>query len=109
MAIQDNRFNYTNITAAGTFNLPTTPTTLGPNGVTTLQPGKCILHTITINTLSTGSITVYDASGTVTGQQKIATFAASSAIASYHYHVNATNGITLVLAQAGDVTVSWSL
>jgi hypothetical protein len=108
MAIQDHRYNVTNLTAAGTYNLSTTPTA-GINQANTLAPGRSVLHLITINTLSTGSITVYDASGSVTGMPKIATFAASSAIGTYHYHANVTNGIAVVMAQAGDVTVSWSL
>lgn len=108
MAIQTDRYNYININAAGTYNIPTTPVTSGINAGTTLQPGKCVLHSIIINSTSTGSVVVYDASGLVSGMPKVGTIAASST-GSFNYHSNITNGITLVLAQAGDITVTWSL
>lgn len=87
------------VTLAGTYNRISTATT------TTVKSGAGVLNSITINTTSIGSITVYDslsASGNI-----IAVFPASATMGTYTYNVNFTIGLTIVTAGASDLTVSF--
>jgi hypothetical protein len=86
-----NTFTFEHMEAAGTY---------------ILKPNDGILHAITINTTANGTITVYD-SATATGK-KIAVLKASVVEGSYIYDINFINGLTIVLAGASDVTVSFT-
>lgn len=87
----NNAFNYSNITSATT---------------TVVKTGAGILHSITVNTTTAFTITVYD--NTSAAGTKIATIAASPAIGStFTYDVSFSTGLTIVTAGASDLTVSY--
>ena len=82
---------------------------------TTNVPGNatdasCVLHTITINGGTAGTITVYDDSNSGTlAARRIAIIEAIGATnpVSLIYDAIMNNGITIVTAAATDVTVTW--
>lgn len=75
--------------------------------VTTLvKTGAGTLRSITINTTTAFTITIYD--NTSAAGAKIATIAASPAIGSnFYYDVGFTTGLTIVTAGASDITVCY--
>lgn len=87
----NNAHNYKNITTATT---------------TVVKAEAGFLHSITINTTTASTITVYD--NTSAAGTKIATIAASPVIGStFIYDVSFTTGLTIVTAGASDITVSY--
>lgn len=87
----DTSFNYANPAGSAT---------------TTIKSGVGVLHAITINTTAASAITIYD--NTAGSGTKIATIAASPAIGStFRFDVAFTTGLTVVLAGASDITVSY--
>lgn len=64
------------------------------------------LHCVTVNTTAASIITLFDNPSTGAGTT-IAILKASIAENSYFYDIKFTNGLTIVLAGASDITVSW--
>lgn len=87
----DDNFTFENMSAAGTYVLKT---------------GACFLHSITVNTTAAGAITVYH--NTSAAGKKLATIKASVAEQTFFYDINLTIGLTIVLAGASDVTVTFT-
>lgn len=70
-----------------------------------IKSGSGFLHAITVNSTAAGTITVYDntaGSGTVLAQLK-----ASVGERTYLYDIAFTTGLTIVMAAASDITVSY--
>lgn len=84
-------FSFEHIQAAGTF---------------VIKPDNCTLHAITVNTTANGAITVYD-SATATGKV-VAILKASVAEGTFIYDISLINGLTIVVAAASDITVSFT-
>ena len=76
-------------------------------GSGTVKSAAGFLHSITVNTLATAPIEIFDAVGTAAGT--VATLKASAAEQTYFYDVKCTTGITIAstTAAACDVTVSY--
>jgi hypothetical protein len=87
----DDSNTFENLSSAGTFVLKT---------------GSGFLHTITVNTTAAGAITVYN--NTEASGKKIATIKASAAEQTFVYDINFNTGLTVVLAGASDITVSFT-
>lgn len=76
-------------------------------GTTTLiATGSGILHTITVQGGSTGTIIVYD--GLAVTTNIIASFDSTNAINTYHFDVEFSVGLTIVTSAATKLTVSFS-
>lgn len=72
---------------------------------TTAKSGAGVLHTITVNGGTAGTIIVYDntaGSGTV-----LASFDATNALATYTFNATFTTGLTIVTAAATKLTVTY--
>lgn len=85
------QWNYTNITT---------------NTTTLVKTGSGVLHSITVNTTSAGSIKIEDALTDTT--PLIGTLKASVAEGTYRYDVAFTTGLNIVTAGASDITVAWA-
>lgn len=73
---------------------------------TVIATGDAILHSITVNGGTTGTIIVYDntaASGSI-----IASFDTTNTPANYVFDVTTSKGLTVVTSAATKVTVSWT-
>ena len=88
----DNNFSYENMSVAGTY---------------TLKPAMGYLHTLTVNTTAAGTITIYDNASAASGK-KIATLKSSIAEQTFIFDLEFSKGLTIVLAAASDVTVSFT-
>ena len=84
----------------------TTFENVGLAGTYVLKSGAGFLHTLTINTTSAGAITLYN--NTSAAGKKIAIIKASVAEQTFVYDINFNVGLTMVLAGASDVTVSFT-
>jgi len=84
-------YTFEHMQAAGTFIIKT------DNG---------FLHSITVNTTAAGAITVYD-SATATGKV-LAILKSNVDEGTFTYDCQFINGLTIVLAAASDVTVSFT-
>ena len=74
---------------------------------TQVYTGYCNLVSITVNTTSAGSITVYDETGS--GNTKVkAVLKASVAEQTFFYQMNMSTGIKIITAGASDITVTYS-
>ena len=69
---------------------------------TTIASRPCTLHTVTLNEASAGAITVND------GTAAIAIIAAATAAQTFIYDVACKTDLSVVTAEADDVTVSHS-
>jgi len=76
-------------------------------GSGTIKSAAGFLHAVTVNTLATAPIEIFDAVGTAAGT--VATLKASAGERTYLYDVKCLTGITIAstTAAACDVTVSW--
>jgi len=81
------------------------PTNITTATTTTVKSGAGYFECITINATAAGTITIYD--NTAASGTKIATIKASIVESSYFYYAKFVNGLTIVTAGAGDVTVAW--
>lgn len=89
--MSDSAFTYKNLNGAAT---------------TTVKSGAGVLHAITINTTAAATIVVYD--NTAGSGTTIASIAASPAIGStFRFDVAFATGLTIVIAGASDITVSY--
>lgn len=71
-----------------------------------IKSGAGTLRNLVVNTTAATAITIYD--NTAASGTKIATIAASPVIGSnFYYDVAFTTGLTIVLAGASDVTISY--
>lgn len=80
------------------------------NVIGNASDASCVLHTITINGGTAGTVTVYDDSnGGTTAARRMAiieTIGATNPV-TLIYDAIMNNGITIVTAAATDVTVTW--
>jgi hypothetical protein len=83
-------YRHTNINGAHTTVVSSTP---------------CKLHSLVINTTTSDAITLYDDAAAVSAAI-IAIFPASAGVGTYLYDVDCLNGLTIVTAGTGDITVS---
>lgn len=72
---------------------------------TVVKTGKGILHTITVEGGTAGTITVYD--NTAASGTKLADFSSTNAIATYTFDVAFATGLTIVTSAATSLTVSY--
>ena len=79
---------------------------LNQAGTVTLKPAAGQLHTITVNTTAAGAITVYD--NTAASGKVIAVLKASVAEQTFLYDLEFHTGLTINLAAASDITVTYS-
>lgn len=79
-----------------------------PTATTTqVFTGRCVLHSIVVNTTAAGAISIIDnttGSTVTTGILK-----ASIAEGVYEYHIIMTKGIRIITAGASDITVCYSV
>lgn len=81
-----------------------TSTYISTATTTTIKSGAGVLHTITVNGGTAGTVIVYDntaASGTI-----IASFDSTNALATYMLNVAFGTGLTIITAAATKLTVS---
>jgi hypothetical protein len=79
---------------------------LSGSGTFTLKSGPGYLHTLVINSTAAGAITLYD--NTSAAGKKIAILKSNVVEGTYLYDLSFTDGLTIVLAAASDITVSFS-
>ena len=72
---------------------------------TTVKTGAGILHTITVEGGTAGTITVYD--NTAASGTKLADFSSTNAIQTYIFDVTFSTGLTIVTSAATSVSVSY--
>lgn len=73
---------------------------------TQVATGKCILHSIVVNTAAAGTIKIIDGIAGTTAN--VGTLAASVAAGTYLYDVQMAAGIRIVTAAASDLTVTYT-
>ena len=72
---------------------------------TLLKTGAGVLHTITCNGGTAGTIIVYD--NTTAGGTIIASFDSTNALNTYQFDVSFATGLTIVTSAATKLSVSW--